>query len=109
MRKITRRRQEAAAKGVPAFRWCNMRTTTRRAHEGPDKRGSGAGGPRGGGGNAGRASEQFFVFLDGEHLGQRLLRHFRLPEERGYTDLGRVRVTVERMEADEATEEASPT
>ena len=54
-------------------------------------------------------SEQFFVFLDGEHLGQRLSRHFRLPEERGYTDLGRVRVTVERMEADEATEEASPT
>lgn len=54
-------------------------------------------------------SEQFFVFLDGEHLGQMLLRHFRLPEERGYTDVGRVRVTVERMGADEATEEASPT
>ncbi len=42
--------------------------------------------------------ESFFVFLDGEYLGQRLVRHFGLPEERGYTELGRVRITVERLE-----------
>ena len=42
-------------------------------------------------------SAQFFVFLDGDYLGQRLVDHFGLPEERGYTDLGRVRVTVERL------------
>jgi len=42
--------------------------------------------------------EQFFVFLDGEHLGRLLLRHFGLPEQRGDTKLGRVRVTVERLE-----------
>ncbi len=43
-------------------------------------------------------SEKYFIFLDGEYLGQRSLDHFQLPEERGYTDLGRVRVTVERLE-----------
>ncbi len=43
-------------------------------------------------------SAQFFVFLDGDYLGQRLIDHYRLPEERGYTDLGRVRVTVELLE-----------
>lgn len=43
-------------------------------------------------------SEKFFVFLDGEYLGQRLMDHFQLPEERGYTSLGRVRITVERLE-----------
>ncbi len=42
--------------------------------------------------------ESFFIFLDGEYLGQRLVRHFGLPEERGYTELGRVRITVERLE-----------
>jgi hypothetical protein len=42
--------------------------------------------------------EQFFLFLDGEHLGQLLLKHFGLPERRGDTNLGRVRVTVERLE-----------
>ena len=47
-------------------------------------------------------SEKFFVFLDGEYLGQKLMDHFRLPEERGYTDLGRVRVTVERLEEPQA-------
>jgi hypothetical protein len=54
-------------------------------------------------------SEKFFLFLDGEHLGQLLLHHFRLPEERGDTKIGRVRITVERLEDDEVTEEASPT
>lgn len=42
-------------------------------------------------------SERFFVFLDGEYLGKALIGHFGLPEERGYTNLGRVRVTVERL------------
>jgi hypothetical protein len=40
--------------------------------------------------------------LDGEYLGEQVLRHFGLPEERGYTDLGRVRVTVERLEEEKA-------
>ncbi len=43
-------------------------------------------------------SGQFFLFLDGEYLGHLLIKNFGLPEERGYTDLGRVRVTVERLE-----------
>lgn len=43
-------------------------------------------------------SEKFFVFLDGDYLGQRLVDHFQLPEEREYTNLGRVRITVERLE-----------
>ncbi len=42
-------------------------------------------------------TERFFVFLDGDYLGKRLVDHFGLPEERGYTDLGRVRVIVERL------------
>jgi hypothetical protein len=42
--------------------------------------------------------EWYFVFLDGEFLGQRLLDHFGFLGERGSTDLGRVRVTVERLE-----------
>ncbi len=54
-------------------------------------------------------SEKYFLFLDGEHLGQLLLRHLRLPERRGDTRLGRVRVTVEWLEDDELAEEASPT
>ena len=43
-------------------------------------------------------SEKFFVFLDGVHLGDLLQQHFGVLEERGYTDLGRMRVTVERLE-----------
>ena len=43
-------------------------------------------------------STSFFVFLDGEYLGQRLVSHFQLPEERDYTNLGRVRITVEKLE-----------
>ncbi len=46
-------------------------------------------------------SAQFFVFLDGDYLGQQLINKFRFPEERGYTDLGRVRVTVEQLEEGE--------
>jgi hypothetical protein len=45
--------------------------------------------------------EEFFTFLDGEHLGKLLVRHFGLPGEHGYCDLGRVRVTVERLENEE--------
>jgi hypothetical protein len=54
-------------------------------------------------------SKDYFLFLDGVHLGKLLLHHLRLPEERGDTELGRVRVTVEWLEDDEWTEEASPT
>ena len=43
-------------------------------------------------------TEKFFVMLDGEYLGDRLVKHFRLPEEKDYTDLGRVRITVEMLE-----------
>lgn len=46
-------------------------------------------------------TERFFVFLDGEHLGELLVRHFGLPRERGYTDAGRVRVTIESLEEEE--------
>lgn len=45
-------------------------------------------------------SARFFVFLDGEYLGQRLIDHFQLSEERGYTNLGRVRIVVEPLEED---------
>ena len=44
----------------------------------------------------------YFLFLDGEYLARVLLSYFQFPEERGYTDLGRVRVTVERLEEGEA-------
>lgn len=47
-------------------------------------------------------SERFFVFLDGDYLGKALVDHFGLPEERGYTALGRVRVTVERLRQEES-------
>jgi hypothetical protein len=46
-------------------------------------------------------AEHYFTFLDGEYLGRLLINHFGLPEERGYTDLGRVRVTVELLEEDQ--------
>ena len=46
--------------------------------------------------------ESYFAMLDGYYLGKQLVEHFRLPEEKGYTDLGRVRVTVERLEGPEA-------
>lgn len=40
-------------------------------------------------------AEKYFVFLDGEYLGKSLPEHFKLPTERGYTEVGRVRITVE--------------
>jgi hypothetical protein len=46
--------------------------------------------------------EQFFIFLDGEYLGQLLVDHFNMPGESGYCDLGRVRVTVEKLDQDQA-------
>lgn len=46
-------------------------------------------------------SVQYFIFLDGEYLGKRMMDHFRLPAERGYTKLGRVRITVELLEEDQ--------
>lgn len=45
-------------------------------------------------------SEKFFVFIDGGYLGQRLLGlldHFQLPADREYTNLGCMRITVERL------------
>jgi hypothetical protein len=44
-------------------------------------------------------TDYYFVFLDGEYLGKRLCDHFGIPEERGYTEVGRVRITVEMLEA----------
>lgn len=41
---------------------------------------------------------QFFVFVDGEYLGEMLSEHFGVGAETGYTSLGRLRVTVERLE-----------
>ncbi|QIN78985.1 hypothetical protein GBA65_11135 [Rubrobacter marinus] len=48
--------------------------------------------------------EDFFVFLDGEHLGSMLRRHFGAEAESGYTPIGRLRVTVERVEEQAAPE-----
>jgi hypothetical protein len=44
-------------------------------------------------------TEYYFVFLEGEYLGKRLCDHFGVPEEHGYTEVGRVRITVEMLEA----------
>jgi hypothetical protein len=44
-------------------------------------------------------TEYYFVFLDGEYLGKLVSEHFGIPEERGYTDIGWVRVTVEMLKA----------
>ncbi len=45
--------------------------------------------------------EQFFVFLDGEYLGRLLIDHFDMPAKRGYCDLGRVRITVEKLDREQ--------
>ncbi len=45
--------------------------------------------------------EDFFVFLDGEHLGTMLRRHFGVEAETGYTTLGRLRITAERVDGPE--------
>ena len=47
--------------------------------------------------------KEFFIFLDGDHLGKSLVDHFGMAGETGYCDLGRVRVTVELLEGDELT------
>ena len=41
--------------------------------------------------------ENFFTFVDGEYLGKLLRTHFGVDAEPGYTSLGRLRVTVERL------------
>jgi hypothetical protein len=46
--------------------------------------------------------EEYFIFLDGEHLGKRLVDYFQLPGDFGYCDLGRVRITVEQLEEGQA-------
>ena len=46
--------------------------------------------------------KEFFVFLDGDYLGKLLVDHFDAAGEPGYCDLGRVRVTVERLEKPQA-------
>lgn len=42
--------------------------------------------------------ENFFVFLDGEHLGTLLREHFGVAAETGFTSLGQLRITVERLD-----------
>ena len=41
--------------------------------------------------------EDYFTFVDGEYLGKLLRTHFGVDAEPGYTSLGRLRVTVERL------------
>ena len=52
----------------------------------------------------------YFAFVDGEFLGG-LLCHYAgvKPRENEYTKLGQARITVEWLEDDEVTEEASST
>lgn len=47
-------------------------------------------------------SAEYFLFLDGDYLGKQVADHFGVPAERGYSDLGRVRITVERLEEPKA-------
>jgi hypothetical protein len=42
---------------------------------------------------------KYFVFLDGDYLMNLLVEQSRFPKERDYTEVGRVHVTVERLEA----------
>ena len=42
--------------------------------------------------------ENYFAFVDGEHPGALLRRHFGIGPEHGYTTLGRLRITTERLE-----------
>jgi hypothetical protein len=51
--------------------------------------------------------EDYFVFVDGEYLGKLLRTHFGIGPEPGYTSLGRLRVTVERVDGS-ATPGGSP-
>jgi hypothetical protein len=52
----------------------------------------------------------YFLFLDGEQVGK-VFSHYAgvKPIHGEYTRLGRARITVEWLDDDEATEEASPT
>ena len=52
----------------------------------------------------------YFLFLDGEQIGK-LFSHYSgvKPVSGQYTRLGRARITVEWLEDDEVTKEASPT
>ena len=71
----------------------NRRARGSRGGEGGGK----AGRVRCGGADRDRVVGAVFVFLDGEYLGKAPISHFGLPEDRGHTDAGRVRVTVERL------------
>ena len=52
----------------------------------------------------------YFIFFDGDFLGRVLAQHIGVESLPGvYTRLGRARVTMEWLEDDELTEEASPT
>jgi hypothetical protein len=52
----------------------------------------------------------YFVFVDGEQLGKVFSQRLGTrPESGKYTRLGRAQITVEWLEDDEVTEEASPT
>ena len=46
--------------------------------------------------------EDSFIFVDGEHLGTLLREHLGVSAEVGYTPLGRMRITVERVEGSAA-------
>ncbi len=39
--------------------------------------------------------ESYFIFLDGDYLGDLLSKHFGIPKEKGYRSAGRVRISVE--------------
>jgi hypothetical protein len=52
----------------------------------------------------------FLLFVDAEQIGYLFLQHSGTErKENEYTPLGRARVSVEWLEYDEGTEEASPT
>jgi hypothetical protein len=56
------------------------------------------------------ARADYFIFFDGDFLGRVLAQHIGVESKSGeYTRLGRARITVEWIEDDELTEEASPT
>ncbi len=42
--------------------------------------------------------ESFFIFLDGDYLGDLLSKHLGIPKEKGYRSAGRVRISVEQIE-----------
>lgn len=43
--------------------------------------------------------DKFFLFLDGEHLGELIVDHFRLPGvDQRYCELGKARITVELLQ-----------